>query len=269
MGFKLVEAVYGLDRNATTPTEQAVLLALAFRANDKTLLCYPKQDTIAQMTHLSRATVATALNALRQKGILDWKSGGIKNRRGKYGQPLANDYRLNLSTTRKKAEIKGGHSVQQLDTAVSSCQTRQCLTPGHSGVQLPDTAVSNSQTPTENTTAKPSSLTKPIPNIGGSESGLDEVLKSMGIRCVADGGRRRGRVEDSPLMMALHLCGVSSNSDTYRDNYRAFSSVMVKLGLERSMEVVRTFESEMRHGEMENINNLAALLMTRLQQQLR
>jgi len=70
-------------------------------------------------------------------------------------------------------------------------------------------------------------------------------------------------------MMALHLCGVSSNSDTYRDNYRAFSSVMVKLGLERSMEVVRTFESEMRHGEMENINNLAALLMTRLQQQLR
>ena len=69
-------------------------------------------------------------------------------------------------------------------------------------------------------------------------------------------------------MLALHLCGVSPNSDTYRDNYRAFSSVMVKLGMERSMEVVRTFESEMRAGEMDNVRNLAALLMTRLQQQI-
>ena len=44
---------------------------------------------------------------------------------------------------------------------------------------------------------------------------------------------------------------------------------MVKLGMERSMEVVRTFASEMRAGEMDNVRNLAALLMTRLQQEIR
>ena len=70
-------------------------------------------------------------------------------------------------------------------------------------------------------------------------------------------------------MMALDLCGFSAGTDAYRDNYRAFASVMIKLGMERSMEVVRTFASEMRAGEMNSVRNLAALLMTRLQQQIR
>ena len=131
MGFKLVEAVYRLDRDATTPTEQAVLLALAFRANDKTLLCYPKQGTIAEMTHLSRSTVAAALNVLRQKGMLDWKSGGYKNRRGKYGQPLSNDYRLNLVIGGKNGKIKDVDGIVDNDVAVSSSWTRQCPALGH------------------------------------------------------------------------------------------------------------------------------------------
>ena len=45
MSMKLLEAVYQLDKNATTATEQAVLAALAYRANDKTHLCFPKQET--------------------------------------------------------------------------------------------------------------------------------------------------------------------------------------------------------------------------------
>lgn len=139
MGFKLVEAVYRLDRNATMPSEQAVLLALAFRANDKTLLCYPKQETLVKMTHLSRATVATALNALRQKGFLDWKSGGPSKRRGKYGQVLSNDYTLKLQTKGKKSKISDEGHVQQSDMAMSSHKTRPCPAAGHSHVQQSDT----------------------------------------------------------------------------------------------------------------------------------
>ena len=56
------------------------------------------------------------LNSLKQKGILDWKSGGLMNKRGKHGQPLANDYRLNLSTSCKKGKIKGADSVAHADT---------------------------------------------------------------------------------------------------------------------------------------------------------
>ena len=134
MGFKLVEAVYSLDKDATTATEQAVLLALAFRANDKTHLCYPKQETIAEMTHLHRVTVSQCLNSLKQKGILDWKSGGLKSKRGKYGQPLANDYTLNLKTAAQKDKINGGSSVVHDYTAVLPTTTQQCSPRLHSSV---------------------------------------------------------------------------------------------------------------------------------------
>jgi DNA-binding Lrp family transcriptional regulator len=149
MGFKLVERVYNLDKKATSPSEQAVLLALAYRANDRTLFCYPKQETLAEMTHLSRATVVNALNALRRNGFIDWKSGGLANKKGKYGRPLSNDYKLNLPPGKSKIEkISSEPSVQQLDTPVSNGKTLQCLTVRHSSVQQLDTAVSNSKTPT-------------------------------------------------------------------------------------------------------------------------
>ena len=124
MGFKLVERVYNLDKKATSPSEQAVLLALAYRANDRTLFCYPKQETLAEMTHLSRATVVNALNALRRNGFIDWKSGGLANKKGKYGRPLSNDYKLNLPLGKSKIEkISSEPSVQQLDTPVSNSKT--------------------------------------------------------------------------------------------------------------------------------------------------
>ena len=271
MGFKLVEAVYRLDRNATTPSEQAVLLALAFRANDKTLLCYPKQETLVEMTHLSRATVAIALNALRQKGFLDWKSGGPSKRRGKYGQVLANDYTLKLQARGEKSKISDEGHVQQSDMAMSSHKTRPCPAAGHSHVRQSDIAMSGSQTPTENTTGKTSEITSPIPNRNdsGSESDFDKALRSMGIGVPSREGAGmppHSQREVSPLLMALEVCGLAPGTEPYRANYRTFSGTMLRLGMERSMEIVRTFASELRQGEMDGIRNLPALLMKRLQQ---
>ena len=134
MGFKLVDAVYRLDRNVTSPSEQAVLLALAFRANDKTLLCYPKQETLSAMTHLSRSAVAKALNTLKRNGIIDWNRGGVSARRGKYGQTLSNDYKLKLPMAAPKSEKMGRRqcppgrhgNVLHEDKAMSSRRTKQC-----------------------------------------------------------------------------------------------------------------------------------------------
>ena len=72
--------------------------------------------------------------------------------------------------------------------------------------------------------------------------------------------------EVSPLLMALEVCGLAPGTEPYRANYRAFSGAMLRLGMERSMEIIRTFASELRQGEMDGIRNLPALLMTRLQQ---
>ena len=132
MGFKLVERVYNLDKDATSPSEQAVLLALAYRANDKTLFCYPKQETLAQMTHLSRATVVNALNALRRNGLIDWKSGGLANKKGKFGKTLSNDYKLNLPDEKSEnVHASPKPSVLQEDTPVSCRKTLQCPAGGH------------------------------------------------------------------------------------------------------------------------------------------
>ena len=97
MGFKLAEAVYKIGREATTPTEQAVLVALAFRANDNTLLCYPKQDTLVEMTHLSRSTVAAALKSLHKKQFVSWVRGGNKVKYRGHGGAVSNSYRLNTA----------------------------------------------------------------------------------------------------------------------------------------------------------------------------
>ena len=267
MGFKLVEAVYSLDKDATTATEQAVLLALAFRANDKTHLCYPKQETIAEMTHLHRVTVSQCLNSLKQKGILDWKSGGLKSKRGKYGQPLSNDYTLNLKTTAQKDKINGGSSVVHDYTAVLPRTTRQCSPRLHSSVAQDYTAVLPTTTPTEHTTRN---LT-PIPNSRKPESGFQRAMRCLAGELLGEQPGEVRRVEQSahegsPLLTALEVCGISPSSDSYRDNYRAFASEMLKLGSKRSLEIVRTFASEMRQGEMAKVVNPAALLMTRLQQ---
>jgi DNA-binding transcriptional regulator YhcF (GntR family) len=67
MGFKATDWAYGLDLG---PSMTAVLAALAHRADDKTMQCFPGQDTLAAMTGTSRATVSRAMNALEDLGVI-------------------------------------------------------------------------------------------------------------------------------------------------------------------------------------------------------
>ena len=72
-------------------------------------------------------------------------------------------------------------------------------------------------------------------------------------------------VENSPLLTALAICGFAPGTPEYRGNYRAFSSVMMKIGMERSMEIVRAIASEQRQGELGGIQCLPRFIMSRLQ----
>lgn len=253
MGFKLVERVYNLDRNATSPSEQAVLLALAYRANDKTLFCYPKQETLSQMTHLSRSTVAAALNTLKKNGLIDWKSGGLANKKGKFGKTLSNDYKLNLPVAKgENVDMSAKPSVQMPDTPVSGNRTLQCPTLGHASVQLSDTAVSGSRTPTE---------------IDNNNNNHDTNSRGSDIGFICKVAGRNDATASAPIFKALHLCGISrKNAEEYRDNYRAFLSVMKKLGSSRSEDIIDAIASEKRQGELESIKNMPAFVMSRLQE---
>ena len=73
------------------------------------------------MTHLSRSTVQLALNSLRERGFISWISGGLSTmKRGKYGQALANDYKLNIPC---KAAKTDGYSSEKFRTR-TDCRTR-------------------------------------------------------------------------------------------------------------------------------------------------
>ena len=119
-------------------------------------------------------------------------------------------------------------------------------------------------TPTEITTEKATQIPNRKENC--PESGLDSVLKGMfAVPGSGVGGKTaNSREERSPLKRALKVCGILPGSREYIDNYRSFASVMMKIGVERSMEAVLMFESEMRQGEHASIRRPAALLMARL-----
>lgn len=271
MSFKLLEAVYNLDKNATTATEQAVLAALAYRANDKTRLCFPKQETIAAMTHLSRSTIQLALNSLREHGFIEWKSGGLTKKRGKYGQALANDYRLNIPQKAEKKDSSGAekvmHSDRQPDMAMTDSQTRQCPTVGHGHDRQSDTAVTDSRTPTEITTRKTKEISNR--NSAGADSdssinlAIDELLEDMAKIGKTPVQRKEGL---SPVRMALRVCGIAPGTPEYNSNIGSFRKVMIKIGAQRALEAVIAFESEVNQGEHKSVRNLAAVLMSRLNQ---
>ena len=268
MGFKLTERVYALGRDATTPTEQAVLLALAFRANDRTGLCYPKQDTIVDMTHLHRSTVADCLNTLKRKGLLDWRSGGMSKRRGRYGQLLANDYKLILPEKPKKSKKEVMNNVAHADTAMSPTPTLQCPPGRHCNVPHADTVMSPTPTPTEYISEIDKTVvdTTPIPNRRGSApsvSNMNTALSKL-FGHGEGGGLAKAVVESSPVRMALDVCGIAPHSPSYRDNYRSFSIAMLPYSRSDLMETIHVMASERRQGLLDDVRNLPALFMSRL-----
>ena len=78
------------------------------------------------MTHLHRATVVSCLNSLRERGFIEWKSGGLTKKRGKYGQPLANDYTLKIPVGKEKSKVKALHEPVHNSGAMSPTTTQQC-----------------------------------------------------------------------------------------------------------------------------------------------
>ena len=265
MSFKLLEAVYNLDKDATTATEQAVLAALAYRANDKTRLCFPKQETIAAMTHLHRATVASCLNSLREHGFIEWKSGGLANKRGKYGQPLANDYTLKIPTKKAKNGDSAEDEPVHNSNTVSCRATPQCRAGRHSSVVEGDTTVSSTATPTEITTRKTKEISNRNSAGADSDSSINFAINEL-LEDVAKIGKTPVQRKEglSPVRMALRVCGIAPGTPEYNSNIASFRSVMIKLGAQRSLEVVIAFESEVNQGEHKSARNLAAVLMSRL-----
>ncbi len=70
----------------------------------------------------------------------------------------------------------------------------------------------------------------------------------------------------APILKALKICGLERGSQAYRENYKAFFSIMLKVGFSRSMDILYAIESEERVGELNGIKNMPAYIMARLKE---
>ena len=60
------------SQKGLSPTEKAVLVAIADYVNDEKGYAWPSQDKLAEDTSYSRATVHRACKSLQKKGLLSW-----------------------------------------------------------------------------------------------------------------------------------------------------------------------------------------------------
>ena len=158
---------------------------------------------------------------------------------------------------------------------MSSCETLQCPGEGHSSVLVEDTAMSCRRTPTviynnNLTNNKLNNDTNSRP--GDIASGLDfgddyemrpprQSVRAANGSCTAAGRKMQ---DSTPIHLALRLCDLKPNTPEYRDNYKAFFSIMSKVGMDRSLDILHAIKSEERQGELDGIKNMPAFIMSRL-----
>lgn len=293
MTWKYLDAVYNLNQSFTTASEQAVLLALTFRENPKTLLCCPRQDNLILMTHIKKRTIQKALNGLKAKGYITWETGGFKSkRRKKGGQLLANEYRINFKQIFEQAKqekanrqnTKQSVAARDVNSDINrvmnsdASNTLQCAPDAHDSVHEPHTAVRTRCTPTEIIKGNK----KPKDNRKGSGSGLSignavyGVLRDMDIAPPPSNEDRvveqqkqvvEKQVVEELTATALNLCKITEGFQEYKANYNTFRKLLSKLEEVQpgcAQDILYQFESEKRQGELKGIRNLAALLTDRL-----
>ncbi len=277
MGFHYTKRVFDLVRD-TTSTEQLLLALLAHMANDKTGMCFPAINTLAEKSRLSRSAVIRSLDSLRRKGYIDWKA-----REGrKPNQVLSNLYTLTLPVQPSDADEL---SVAASDTPGSP------QPPPQSPTATPPVAHSHSpsspQLPPQSLTATPP-VAHSDPNIKGTDKyhpgkRTEKEGAPQGASGSASGGftpRRIGEdgaldsllrdfepppdgegpsVVQSVVDLAMKAVGSASAEDK-----RTFSQIMLWRNADACREVIYQFASERKANEFSKIKNLAALLKRRL-----
>jgi len=241
MGFHLVDKVY-FNVTGTSPTAQAVLAYLAHRADDKGVRkCYPAIESIEAATHFKHTAIRDALNELRERKLLEWKSGG----RGKGGKPLANEYEFNLPSTPAES------SSRETATAVAAkrpehtppdgqCSSRQTATINQSHPKSQPSVITETEAPTDD-------LKKAFENVASAWERTKEATRKQ--REIKEG------IHVGVIDEAMKAAGVSDF-----ENKKIFASTLLRRDPMTCLDVIWEFASQRRAHEHAKLANPAALL---------
>ena len=269
MGYHFTEIVYR-DVEETTSTQQAVLAYLAHRTRDETGLpsFHFPIERIAKETHFGVTAVKDALKELARNGIVTWKQGG--RLKGNGGKAYANEYYLHLEKVINKNAVDDESSIGREpanalagsrpmhSTAAGQCISRQPATIHKRNIKDRNKLVVHKDAPAPTTDD----------NSSGSMNCTAEEFKQIGSLFRVD---YREKFENdwlqspSPVYRAMAICEVNDV-----DNKRVFSITMMKVGKDRSMDIVNRFISEIRQGEHKTLDSKGRcrVLMDRLNEWL-
>ena len=143
--------------------------------------------------------------------------------------------------------------------------TLQCCPRQHYSVAHANTAVS----PTATQTEIYNNNKTPIANIGEQSSVFDDVVKQVAERFDAKKHLVRQSAvseedwaEMSAIQKVMKAIGCQRGTEEYARNFKTFSKELLRIGNSRAMDTIDMFESQRRQGELGNIKNPAAYLMS-------
>ena len=263
-------AAYSLDDYTLTAPEQSVLVALAFRINPKSLKCCPAGDNLEKLTRLGHTAIRGALNGLRDKGLIDWKSGGMKNKRGKDGRLLANDYVLNLLVEKVKEEMEKKRKDRQRKDrqaapAVAASRSSPRPLDGHCSSRQTATAVAATRSPTINMNKNKNNIEREAPKSDGNGSVYNEALKVLDLK-VPKVTVPSPQAKMSPVGKALNACGVKPGTDSYQQYYKAFSREMICIGESEMTDILQTFDNDVQQGKLKDCPSLPQEFLRRVKE---
>lgn len=269
MSIKRIESAYAtyLDDERISPTQMAVLQALAYCANGKSKNedCFPGRGYLEMLTHFSDTAIDKACEKLREMGVISWTRH--VNKKGEWD---SNSYKFlfPLKKMPKRRDRYESVTVTGQSTMATTLATVGSDVGHSSQPEYPPSPTTLATLGSEvATNTERNSLSIPLLN-SESEAGRGEgepkpsfevsgVLKKASYTKSSQENDERQDV----IGMAIKACGKNPNDERER---ASFGTVIKTYGLDNARDEIYAFASEVRQGEHKNADNLAAVLMTRL-----
>ena len=273
MSIRRIESAYAhcMGDKRVSGTDMAVLIALAYVANgEKGEACYPSASYLESLTHFKAGAIGGACARLKKYKLIDWISGGNK----KPGGNVANVYKFLFPLEKIKSRRERYESLATQDATPVPIPPKETPTP-------PDavpTSANGIPTPRDEEPTPPREVPYPtscgtLPHEVGtnterilkvtSESkpeGKDTgILSLFDVKFQTKEDTKKQRETPIVVQLAMKACGVS---DDYNRN--TFIRIMRNKDENRIADEILAFESEIKCGEHDNANNLAAVLTKRL-----
>ena len=252
MSIRRIESAYAhcMGDERVSGTDMAVLIALAYVANgEKGEACYPSASYLESLTHFKSGAIGGACARLKKYKLIDWISGGNK----KPGGNVANVYKFLFPLEKIKSRRERYESLATQDATPVPIPPKETPTPPRevpypmSCGTLPHEVGTNTERILKITSESKQE---------GKDAG---ILALFDVKFQTKEDTKKQRETPIVVQLAMKACGVS---DDYNRN--TFIRIMRNKDENRIADEILAFESEIKCGEHDNANNLAAVLTKRL-----